>query len=102
MAFFAISAGPLAWLLVSEVFPVSIRARAAAVATAANWAANLMITLLFPIFAGSPGVPARVGAAFWFFAVMSLGFLVFVRLRVPETKGRTLEDIEAHLQAPSR
>ena len=102
MAFFAISAGPLAWLLVSEVFPVSIRARAAAAATAANWAANLMITLLFPIFAGSPGVPARVGAAFWFFAVMSLGFLVFVRLRVPETKGRTLEDIETHLQAPSR
>lgn len=99
MAFFAVSAGPLAWLLVAEVFPVSIRARAAAVATAANWAANLLIALLFPVFAGSPGVPGRVAVAFWCFALLSVGFLVFVRLRVPETKGRTLEDIEASLRA---
>ncbi len=102
MAFFAISAGPLAWLLVSEVFPVAVRARGAAVATASNWAANLFIALAFPIFVGTPGVPQRVAVAFWFFALMSVGFLVFVRLRVPETRGRTLEDIEAHLHAPDR
>ncbi len=99
MAFFAISAGPLAWLLVSEVFPVAIRARGAAVATASNWAANLFIALAFPIFAGTPGVPERVAIAFWFFALMSVGFLVFVRLRVPETRGRTLEEIEVELHA---
>ena len=98
MAFFAISAGPLAWLLLSEVLPGSIRARAAAIATAANWGANLLITLLFPLVVGSPGDPERVGMAFWFFGVLTLGFLAFVRLRVPETRGRTLERIEADLR----
>lgn len=98
IAFFAISAGPLAWLLLSEVLPGSVRARAAAIATAANWGANLLITLLFPLVVGSPGVPERVGMAFWFFGILSLGFLVFVRLRVPETRGRTLERIEADLR----
>jgi sugar porter (SP) family MFS transporter len=98
MAFFAISAGPLAWLLLSEVLPGIIRARAAAIATAANWGANLLITLLFPLVVGSPGDPERVGMAFWFFGVLTLGFLAFVRLRVPETRGRTLERIEADLR----
>ena len=98
IAFFAISAGPLAWLLLSEVLPGSIRARAAAIATAANWGANLLITLLFPLVVGSPGDPERVGMAFWFFGILTLGFLAFVRLRVPETRGRTLERIEADLR----
>jgi sugar porter (SP) family MFS transporter len=98
MAFFAISAGPLAWLLLAEVLPGSIRARAAAIATAANWGANLLITLLFPLVVGTPAVSAHVGMAFWFFGVLTLGFLLFVRLRVPETRGRTLERIEADLR----
>jgi sugar porter (SP) family MFS transporter len=98
MAFFAISAGPLAWLLLAEVLPGSIRARAAAIATAANWGANLLITLLFPLVVGTPAASARVGMAFWFFGVLTLGFLLFVRLRVPETRGRTLERIEADLR----
>ena len=99
MAFFAISAGPLAWLLVAEVFPTAVRAPAVALATAANWAANLMIALLFPIIAGTPGVPERVAIAFWCFAVLTIGFLIFVRLRVPETKDRTLEEIEKSLRS---
>ncbi len=98
MAFFAVSAGPLAWLLLSEVLPGSIRARAAAIATAGNWGANLVITLLFPLIVGNPGVPERLGTVFWFFGVLTLGFLCFVRLRVPETRGRTLERIEADLR----
>jgi sugar porter (SP) family MFS transporter len=102
MVFFAISAGPLAWLLVAEVMPGEIRARAAGHATAANWGANLLVTLLFPVVVGDPGVPSRVGAVFVFFAVLSVGFLIFVRLRVPETKDRTLEDIEADLRPSAR
>lgn len=102
MAFFAISAGPLAWLLLSEVLPGSIRARAAAIATAANWGANLLIALLFPVVVGVPAVSARVGMAFWFFGVLTLLFLLFVRLRVPETRGRTLERIEADLRDRAR
>ena len=102
MVFFAISAGPLAWLLLAEVMPADVRARAASLATAANWGANLLVALLFPVVVGDPGIPARVGLVFVVFAVLSVGFLVYVRLRVPETKGRTLEAIEADLRQTSR
>ena len=101
MAFFAISAGPLAWLLVAEVFPSRIRAQGAGLATASNWGANLLIALLFPVVAGVPAAPANVAIIFWFFAACSLGFLVFVRRRVPETKDRTLEQIEQDLHSRS-
>jgi MFS family permease len=101
MAFFAISAGPLAWLLVAEVFPSRIRAHGAGFATASNWGANLLIALLFPVVAGVPAAPAKVAIIFWFFAACSLGFLVFVRRRVPETKDRTLEQIEQDLRSRS-
>jgi sugar porter (SP) family MFS transporter len=102
MVFFAISAGPLAWLLLAEVMPADVRARAASLATAANWGANLLVALLFPVVVGDPGIPARVGLVFVVFAVLSVGFLIYVRLRVPETKGRTLEAIEADLRQTSR
>ena len=102
MVFFAISAGPLAWLLLAEVMPADVRARAASLATAANWGANLLVALLFPVVVGDPGIPARVGLVFVVFAVLSVGFLIYVRVRVPETKGRTLEAIEADLRQTSR
>ncbi|MCW7945174.1 hypothetical protein AAW14_24990 [Streptomyces hygroscopicus] len=90
MACYAFSAGPVAWLLVAEVLPEEGRARTAATATGLNWAANLMVTLLFPIVVGSPGTPDRVGTTLLFFAALSTGFLLYVRLRVPETRNRPL------------
>ena len=98
IASFAISAGPIAWLIVAEVFPLAIRGRAASFATATNWAANLVLALLFPLIVGRPGVPERIGLAFLFFAALSVGFIAFVARLVPETKDRTLEEIEAELQ----
>lgn len=97
MACYAISAGPVAWLLVAEVLPAEGRARTAATATGLNWAANLMVTLLFPIVVGSPGTPWRVGATLLFFAVLSAGFLLFVRLWVPETRNRPLGELAANV-----
>jgi MFS family permease len=99
VASFAISAGPIAWLIVAEVFPLAIRGRAASFATSTNWAANFVLALAFPLFVGTPGVPARVGAAFFIYAAISVGFIVFVVRLVPETKDRTLEEIEADLSA---
>ena len=99
IASFAISAGPIAWLIVAEVFPLAIRGRAASFATSTNWAANFVLALLFPLFVGTPGVPARVSIAFFIYAAISVGFIVFVARLVPETKDRTLEEIEADLSA---
>jgi sugar porter (SP) family MFS transporter len=97
IASFAISAGPIAWLIVAEVFPLAIRGRAASFATSTNWTANLVLALVFPLIVGTPGVPERVGLAFLVYAAVSAGFIVFVARLVPETKGRTLEQIEADL-----
>jgi sugar porter (SP) family MFS transporter len=98
IASFAISAGPIAWLIVSEVFPGTIRGRCASFATSTNWAANFVLALLFPLIVGTPGVPERVGVALLVYAGISIGFVAFVALVVPETKDRTLEQIQADLR----
>lgn len=98
VASFAISAGPIAWLIVAEVFPLAIRGRAASFATSTNWAANFILALAFPLFVGTPGDPTKVGIAFFAYAVVSAGFIVFVARLVPETKDRTLEEIEVELR----
>ncbi|MFE2856725.1 MFS transporter [Streptomyces lavendulae] len=97
VACYAFSAGPIAWLLVSEVLPLRIRDRTAATATAMNWTANLVIALLFPLVVGDPGSPGRASAAFGVFAVITAGFLVFTRLCVPETGNRAPASLEAGL-----
>jgi MFS family permease len=96
----AFSAGPIAWLLVAEVLPARIRSRGGAAAAGLNWSANLVVALLFPILVGRPAIPGRVGIGFVVFALLSMGFLVFFRLFVPETKGLTLSEVEARLSGP--
>ncbi|MBX9394399.1 MFS transporter [Streptomyces sp. TRM72054] len=99
MACYAFSVGPIGWLLVAEVLPHRIRDRMAATATGMNWSANLLIALLFPLAVGAPGDPARVGAAFLLFSIVSLGFLAFTHRCVPETRNRSLTALEAELTA---
>ncbi len=94
---FAFSLGPIGWLLVSEVFPLSIRGRAAAFATSTNWWANFIVGLSFPILVGSPGIASRVGISFFIFAAISFIGLIFVKTRVPETRNKSLEAIERSL-----
>ncbi|MCX4784386.1 sugar porter family MFS transporter [Streptomyces sp. NBC_01264] len=101
-ACFAFSAGPVAWVLLAEVLPQQSSVRVAAAALGLNWGANLVVALLFPIVVKTPGIPARVGLVFVFFAVLSLLFLFLVRRFVPETKDRDLSEIQRALRSGPR
>jgi SP family arabinose:H+ symporter-like MFS transporter len=93
IASFAIALGPIPWLLGSEVFPAKIRGRAMSVVSFSVWVACYAVAQTFPMLNGSPAVgPART---FGLYALVSALGLVFTSLWVPETKGRTLEEIES-------
>jgi SP family galactose:H+ symporter-like MFS transporter len=87
--FFAFSLGPIVWLMISEIYPLRNRAQAMAVSTASNWGANFLVSTTFPVMA------LRLGSAATFFTYAGLGVLtlLFVIAKVPETKGKTLEEI---------
>jgi len=90
MAFFAACIGPVFWTLVSEIFPNRIRGKALAFASFTQWVFNFLVVLLFPHFLKILG-----GATtFLFLALMSALQWLFTYLNVPETKGKSLEDIE--------
>jgi sugar porter (SP) family MFS transporter len=90
IAFFASCIGPVFWTLVSEIFPTRIRGKAVAFASFTQWIFNFLVVLLFPHFLASVG-----GAkTFLFLALMSLLQWLFTYLYVPETKGKSLEEIE--------
>lgn len=90
LAFFASCIGPVFWTLVSEIFPNRIRGKAVAFASFTQWIFNFLVVLLFPHFLESAG-----GAAtFLFLALMSLIQWFFTYFYVPETKGKSLEEIE--------
>jgi MFS transporter, SP family, galactose:H+ symporter len=95
VAMFAISLGPIFWLLIAEIYPLKIRGAAEGVAAGANWAANFAITFTFLTLLD------KIGAAwtFWLFALLAVAAWIFSFVLVPETKGRTLEDIEAGWRA---
>jgi len=92
IAFFAMALGPLPWILCSEIFPTKVRGRAMSVATFTIWTTCYIVAQTFPMLNDNPSVgPAKT---FWIYATFSLLALVFVILMVPETKGRSLEEIE--------
>jgi sugar porter (SP) family MFS transporter len=88
---FAISLGPIFWLLIAEIYPLRVRGLAMGVATTANWAANLLVSLTFLTLADAFGP----SLAFWSYGLLTVAALIFAYKLVPETKGRTLEQIEA-------
>lgn len=90
VASFAFSMGVVGWVVISEIYPTRIRGRAMSVATSGVWASCYMVSVTFP------WLLSRIGSAwtFWTYALMCVGAVVFVALFVPETKGRTLEEIE--------
>src|SRR6266446_4112280 len=88
---FAFSLGPIVWLMISEIFPNRIRARAASVSTAANWAANFLVSLTFPLLRAGLGS----SLTFTLYALLGVIGLAFVARRVPETRGKSLEEIAA-------
>ena len=88
---FAVSLGPIFWLLNSEIYPLRVRSKAAAVGTMANWFFNFVVSLTFLLLIDGLGTS---GAFFFYAAVCVLTFFFCLRL-VPETKGKRLEDIQA-------
>lgn len=94
---FAVSWGPVTWVLLSEIFPNQIRGKAMAVAVAAQWIANYLVSWSFPILNNNPYLVKHFqhGFAYWIYGVMSVLAAVFVWKMVPETKGKTLEQMEA-------
>lgn len=94
-ASFAISWGPVAWVLLSEIFPNSIRG-ALSIAVAAQWLANLAVSWTFPIMNDSVYLTEHFnhGFAYWIYGAMGVVAALVVWKFIPETKGRTLEEIE--------
>jgi MFS transporter, SP family, galactose:H+ symporter len=91
VATFAISLGPIFWLMNSEIYPLNVRSKAAGVGTMANWTSNFVISLTFlPLI----DLLGRTGA-FWVYALVGVLTLWFCWRFVPETKDRQLEEIEA-------
>ena len=97
IACFAFSMGPIAWILVSEVFPLQIRARGVAAATIGSGASNFLVSLTFLSLIKAAG-NALTFAIYGIFCILTL---LFVRFVVPETKGRELESISVRPDAVS-
>ncbi|WP_405574502.1 sugar porter family MFS transporter [Winogradskyella sp. Asnod2-B02-A] len=97
IASFALSMGPVVWVLLSEMFPNKIRSVAMSVAVAAQWAANYVVSQSFPVVMGSEvnNSAAWNGSLPYYIFIAFILVIVFVTYKfIPETKGKTLEDIE--------
>ncbi|HJN05117.1 MAG TPA: sugar porter family MFS transporter [Bacteroidales bacterium] len=108
IAFFAISLGPIAWLIISEIYPLRIRGIAMSIATFSNWLFNFIVAKTFLTLTRALTIPgteitmadgvqsSNPAGAFWLFAIIGIGGLIFTYYYMPETKGQTLEDIQEH------
>lgn len=94
---FAVSLGPIVWLLIAEIFPLRVRGQAASIATMANWAANLVVAVSYLSIISAIGRTATFVA----YAVVTVLSLVYVFAKVPETKGMKLTEVEAELAPAS-
>ena len=92
--FFGISLGPVAWVFIAEIYPLEIRGKAVSIALFMNWLASLFVVWPFLFCIEKVGI----SAAFSAFALMSLFALFFIYFFVPETKGKTLEEIQQYWQ----
>ncbi len=92
IAFFAFSFGPVTWVVISEIFPTHIRGRAMSIGTFAVWGSNTIVGQTFP------WLLERLGSAgpFWLYALISAPAIYFVWKVIPETKGKSLEEIEQY------
>jgi MFS family permease len=100
IAAFAIGLGPIAWLLISEIYPLGIRGLAMSLSTVANWVFNFFIALTFLSLIEVLGRPAT----FFLFAALGVLGWFYCYFKIPETKGCSLESIETDMRAlkPSR
>jgi SP family arabinose:H+ symporter-like MFS transporter len=100
IAAFAMAMGPVGWILCSEIFPNKVRGRAMSVASFTVWASCYLVAQTFPVLNDSPHIGPAI--TFWIYSAVSLVAFVTVLVMVPETKGRSLEEIEAYWQTRSQ
>jgi len=93
IACFAIGLGPVFWLMISEIFPQNLRSRAMSASTVVNWLSNFLISATFLSLVGAI---TRTGT-FALYTLLGVIAVIFFTWRVPETKGRSLEDIQRSL-----
>ena len=98
VACFAVGLGPVFWLLISEIYPLKIRGVAGGTAAGVNWAFNFLVSLTFLTLLQTMGT----SDSFWLYGLLSVAACIFCYALVPETKGRTLEEIEASWQETRR
>lgn len=93
IACYAMSLAPVVWVVLSEIFPVRIRGAAMAVSTFFLWAACFLLTYTFPLL----NEYLKASGTFWVYGGICLAGFLFIRARLPETKGKSLEEIEKEL-----
>lgn len=96
IASFAMSLGPVVWVMISEIFPNAVRDKAMPIATAIGWISNYLVAQTFPIFSEGEFFRSFSNGAFpfWLYGLMCIATIIFTLKYVPETKGRSLEDME--------
>lgn len=100
IAFFAFSQGAVLWVVLSEIFPNKVRAQGQALGSFTHWIMAAAISWLFPVFANMPSIGG--GPSFAFFAIMMILHFFFAWKVLPETKGKSLEEIQEEMGKKSR
>jgi hypothetical protein len=95
IAFFGFSQGAVIWVFISEIFPNTVRGKGQALGSFTHWFGAAVISWTFPVAANNPAIGG--GNSFMFFSVMMLLHLIFVWKFLPETKGKSLEQIQKSL-----
>jgi sugar porter (SP) family MFS transporter len=95
IAIYAMTLAPVTWVVLSEIFPNSVRGPAMAIATTSLWIASFVLTYTFPLL----NRELNASGTFWLYAGISLAGFLFIRRRLPETKGKSLEEIEKKLSS---
>lgn len=98
IASFAIGLGPVFWLMISEIFPLKVRSQSMSISTIGNWSANFLVSSFFLTLVSAI---SREGT-FWLYSGFGVLALTFFAFRVPETKGRSLEQIGREVGASSQ
>lgn len=98
VASFAMGLGPIFWLIISEIYPLESRGPAMSLVTVTNWCANLLVSVTFLSLVAAMG---RAGT-FWLYGGLAVCAWIFFYRLVPETKGKTLDQIEAYMRSGKR
>lgn len=93
IACYAMSLAPVTWVVISEIFPTKVRGAAMAISTFALWSACFVLTYTFPLLNSNFGA----SGTFWLYGVICVAGFIFIYKNLPETKGKSLEQIEVEL-----